>query len=115
MRPIAVLAAVAAVLSSLPAPADAQTRRRAAGEPLVLQVRPRSFLNAGPVVETGSLNRVTSGYAQTQSYLASPPYIGQRERFGEGVLPDPVLNGPFVGARNPFGPVDWPAPPGLAR
>jgi CheY-like chemotaxis protein len=30
-----------------------------------------------------------------------------RERFGEGTLPDPI-HGPFVGARNPFGPVSFP-------
>jgi hypothetical protein len=44
-----------------------------------------------------------------------PPWIGQRERFGEGVLPDPIINGPFIGAQNPFGPVDYVAPPGFAR
>jgi hypothetical protein len=29
-----------------------------------------------------------------------------RDRFGAGTLPDPV-HGVFVGARNPFGPVDF--------
>ncbi len=29
------------------------------------------------------------------------------------VLPDPITNGPFVGARNPIGPVDFVAPGGL--
>jgi hypothetical protein len=37
------------------------------------------------------------------SYLNLPPYLGQRERFGAGVLPDPVTNSPIIGARNPFG------------
>lgn len=47
----------------------------------------------------GSLNHYAA--QGMLSYLLSPPWIGQRERFGEGVLPDP-LGGPFVGARNPF-------------
>jgi hypothetical protein len=34
---------------------------------------------------------------------------------GRGVLPDPVTNGPYVGATNPFGPINYVAPPGLAR
>ena len=76
---------------------------------------PRSFLDPGTVVPVGSLNRTTSGYAQTQSYLLSPPYAPNRERFGLGVLPDPITNGPFVGARNPFSPIDYVAPPGLMR
>ena len=51
----------------------------------------------------GSLNFPTSGHGQTVSYLNLPPYLGQRERFGAGVLPDPVTNTPIIGARNPFG------------
>jgi hypothetical protein len=90
--------------------AEAQPRRLQEGGPLILRVRPRSFLDAGTVVEPGSLNRTTSGFAQTQAYLVSPPWSNHRDRFGEGVLPDPVTNGPFVGARNPFGPVDYVAP-----
>jgi hypothetical protein len=104
--------------AGLASQAEAQQRRLIVGqtEPVrVLRVRPRSFLEAGTVVSPGSLDRTTSGFAQTQSYLLSPPYAAQRERFGEGVLPDPITNGPFVGARNPFGPVDYVAPPGLAR
>jgi hypothetical protein len=102
------IAALAAV-----APAEAQSRRRVIvqSEPVpVLRIRPRSFLDPGTVVEPGSLSRTTSGYAQTQSYLVSPPYAPNRERFSQGVLPDPVTNGPFVGARNPFPPVDFNGP-----
>ena len=105
-------------MTGLTTQAEAQQRRQIVGqtEPVrVLRVRPRSFLEAGTVVSPGSLDRTTSGFAQTQSYLLSPPYAAQRERFGEGVLPDPITNGPFVGSRNPFGPVDYVAPPGLAR
>ena len=49
------------------------------------------------------MNFPTSGYGQTVSYLNLPPYLGMRERFGAGVLPDPVTNSPMIGARNPFG------------
>lgn len=94
---LAVLAAV---------PAEAQVRRER--DTIILNVRPRSYLDAGKVVPVGSLNRYASG--QIASYLNQPPYIQMKDRFGEGTLPDPVINGPFVGARNPFGPVDYEAP-----
>jgi hypothetical protein len=102
-----------AALPILAASADAQGRRE--GRPLVLRVTPRSFLNPGSVVPVGSINPSYTGYGQTQSYLRSPPYAPNGERFGVGVLPDPITNGPFVGSRNPFGPVDFVAPSGLAR
>ena len=96
--------------------ADAQTRRRTTvireERPLLLRVRPRSFLEPGPVVPVGSLERQRSGYWQTVSYLVSPPWGHRRDQFGEGTLPDPI-HGPFIGARNPFGPVDYVAPPGF--
>ena len=86
--------------------AEAQSRRAPREDgALILNVRPRSFLEPGNVVAVGSLDRTTSGYAQTQSYLNLPPWQNQRDRFGEGSLPDPVMNGPFVGARSPFGPI----------
>jgi hypothetical protein len=92
--------------------AEAQTRRVVSGEPLILNVRPRSFLEPGNVVQPGELNRGASALAQTQSYLNMPPWHNQRDRFGEGTLPDPIT-GPFVGARNPIGPVDYVAPGSL--
>jgi hypothetical protein len=104
---VAALAAAGAI-----AEAEAQTRRLSNGGPLILNVRPRSFLDPGTVVQPGELDRTTSGFAQTQSYIASPPWQNMRDRFGEGVLPDPIA-GPFVGARNPIGPVDYVAPGGL--
>jgi hypothetical protein len=67
------------------------------------------------MVPVGSINPDYSGYVQTQSYLLSPPCAPNGERFGVGVLPDPITNGPFVGSRNPFGPVVYVAPPGLTR
>ncbi len=95
MRRFAVigLASLAAV-SALSVAAEAQSER-----PLVLRVQPRSFLDPGNVAPVGSLNRYAT---QPQlSYMTNPPWSNQRDRFGEGVLPDPV-GGPFVGARNPF-------------
>jgi hypothetical protein len=94
-----------AVATTVPGLAEAQTRRvqRESG-PLVIQVRPRSYLDAGTVVPVGSLDRTTSGTAQAKQYLNLPPWQAQRERFGEGTLPDPIMNGPFVGARSPFSP-----------
>lgn len=102
------LLSIAAATAAAPL-AEAQTRRvqRESGA-LILNVRPRSYLEPGNVVATGSLDRTTSGYAQTQAYLAMPPWQHQRDRFGEGALPDPITNGPFVGARNPFGPIGGP-------
>jgi hypothetical protein len=105
-------AATAMTVSSFPV--DAQGRRRAE-QPPVLRVTPRSFLNPGTVVQPGSISPGVTGYGQTQSYLLSPPYAPEGARFGLGLLPDPVTNGPFVGARNPFGPVDYVAPPGAMR
>ena len=101
-------------MSIVSLPADAQGRRPR-GQPLVFRVTPRSFLDPGNVVAPNSISPGTTGYGQTQMYLLSPPYAQNRERFGQGVLPDPITNGPFVGARNPFGPVDYVAPPGLAK
>ncbi|UVF19618.1 hypothetical protein HPT29_000195 [Microvirga terrae] len=108
----------AAALLVLPQDVEAQNRRRQTleqGGPLVLRVTPRSFLDPGTVVPVGSIDPGISGYGQTQAYLLSPPYASNRERFGQGVLPDPITNGPFVGSRNPFGPVDFVAPRSLAR
>lgn len=88
------------------APADAQVRRRTPDGVLIINVQPRSFLDAGRVVRPGDLDNPASARAQVASYLNLPPYLGQRDRLGEGVLPDPIT-GPFLGARNPFGPVDY--------
>jgi hypothetical protein len=96
-------AATAIVVGARPAEAQVQ---RTTERPLTLRVTPRSYLDPGTVVPVGSLDRTTSGYAQTQSYLMSPPYAQNGERFGGGALPDPITNGPYVGSRNPFGPGD---------
>src|SRR5687768_11866574 len=112
MRRLAVLAAasVATFVALAPA-AEAQTLRRRGDQTIILDVRPRSYLNAGNVVPVGSAHSPgVSGYGQVRSYLNLPPYQHMKDRFGEGSLPDPVTNGPFVGARNPFGPIDYVAP-----
>ncbi|HZH11065.1 MAG TPA: hypothetical protein VEZ24_11925 [Microvirga sp.] len=84
-----------AALGTFSVTAEAQVQDR----PLTFRVQPRSFLDAGRVAPVGSLNRyATQGQL---SYMTNPPWGHQRDRFGEGVLPDPI-GGPFVGARNPF-------------
>ena len=92
-----------AVLTAVPAEAQTRTLRQN-GEVLILNVRPRSYLDPGNVVPVGSMNYPASGYGQTVSYLNLPPYLGMRERFGASVLPDPISNGPYPGpnGRNPF-------------
>jgi hypothetical protein len=97
MRRFALLGlASLAALTTVSVVADAQAQDR----PLVLRVQPRSFLDPGPVAPVGSMNRYVT--APMISSVANPPWAFQRDRFGEGSLPDPVTNGPFVGARNPF-------------
>jgi hypothetical protein len=97
MRRFALLGlASLAALTTVSVVADAQAQDR----PLVLRVQPRSFLDPGPVAPIGSMNRYVT--APMISSIANPPWAFQRDRFGEGSLPDPVTNGPFVGARNPF-------------
>lgn len=101
------LAALASLAASAPS-VSAQDRvvyRRDGG--FTINVRPRSFLDAGNVVQPYSSVNPASAYGQMVSYLNSPPYANRRDQFGEGTLPDPVTNGPFVGARSPFDPVDY--------
>jgi hypothetical protein len=105
MRRLAAFAALSiAALSALPAEAQTRSLRRSGEDVLILNVRPRSYLDAGNVVPVGSMNHPVTGLGQTQSHLNLPPCIGQRERFGASVLPDPISNGPFPGpnGRNPF-------------
>jgi hypothetical protein len=111
MRRLAVLAAASvATFMALAPVADAQTLRRRGEQTIILDVRPRSYLDAGNVVPVGSENRFGTGFGQTASYLNLPPWQHMRDRFGEGTLPDPITNGPYVGARNAFGPIDFIAP-----
>ena len=109
MRRPVVLAvlSLAALAAAIPA-AEAQDRRP--GEGLSITVRPRSFLDAANVVPVGSLSSPASAFGQTRSYVLFPPYGNLSSRYGQDLLPDPITNGPFVGARNPIGPVDYVAP-----
>jgi hypothetical protein len=105
MRRLAALAALSlASVSALPVEAQTRSLRRAGEEVIILNVRPRSYLDAGNVVPVGTMQSPASGFGQTQSQLNLPPYIGLRERFGASVLPDPIANGPYPGPnmRNPF-------------
>src|SRR3954469_16941148 len=104
MRRTALIAASLLALTALGTAAEAQESYHVNG-PLRLNVRPRSWLELGNNVQSGSSVNPASAYGQTVSYLATPPWINMRDRFGEGVLPDPITNGPFVGATNPLGPV----------
>lgn len=108
MRSIALAAAALAGLSIVAPSAGAQDYRPGyrQGTPLRLNVRPRSWLDAGRVVAPYSAVNPASAYGQTVSYLNNPPWQNMRDRFGEGTLPDPVTNGPFAGATNILGPVD---------
>lgn len=96
---------LAAITAAAPI-AEAQSRR---GDVLILNVRPRNWLNPGNVVPPGGAVNPASALGQTVSYQNLPPWQNMRDRFGEGVLPDPI-GGPFIGARNPIGPVDFVAP-----
>ena len=97
---------LAAVAAAVP-PAEAQNSRR--GDALILNVRPRSWLNPGNVIPVGAQVNPASPLGQTVSYMILPPWQNFRDRYGEGVLPDPI-GGPFIGARNPIGPVNFVAP-----
>jgi hypothetical protein len=97
---------LAAMAAAVP-PAEAQNSRR--GDALILNVRPRSWLNPGNVIPVGAQVNPASPLGQTISYMVLPPWQNMRDRFGEGVLPDPI-GGPFIGARNPIGPVNFVAP-----
>jgi hypothetical protein len=97
---------LAAMAAAVP-PAEAQNSRR--GDALILNVRPRSWLNPGNVIPVGAQVNPASSLGQTVSYMVLPPWQNMRDRYGEYLLPDPI-GGPFIGARNPIGPVNFVAP-----
>lgn len=106
MRRAAVYAAALAAFATLGTAAEAQQSYRVNGPlPLRLNVRPRDWLQPGNTVQPYSQVNPASAYGQTVSYLLDPPY-GRGHVFGTENLPDPINNGPFMGARNPIGPVD---------
>ncbi|SFK45649.1 hypothetical protein [Methylorubrum salsuginis] len=71
-------------------------------QPLPIRIRPRSWLDAGNVVEPG--NGSVSNPATNPAFIAASnqlnPVYGRNDRFGGGILPDPITNGPFIGARS---------------
>ena len=74
MRRLAALAAASvATFMALAPVAEAQSLRRRGEETIFLNVRPRSYLDAGNVVPVGSENRFGTGFCQTASYLNLPP------------------------------------------
>jgi hypothetical protein len=99
------LLSVAAFAAAAPS-VEAQDRR---GKVLIVNVRPRSWLNPGNVIPQGAQVNPASPFGQTVAYLNLPPWQNMRDRFGDSVLPDPI-GGPFIGARNPIGPIDFIAP-----
>jgi hypothetical protein len=93
------------------APAQAQEgfgpgRVYSVSRPLPIRVRPRSWLDAGNVPLTsnvpgagGSGNPALNPYLIAASNQLNPAF-GPNDRFGRGILPDPITNGPFIGARS---------------
>ncbi|MCJ2060701.1 hypothetical protein MKL09_29795 [Methylobacterium sp. J-048] len=110
---IALLGVVAATgfgaLASMPAQAQdgfGPGRVYSVGRPLPIRVRPRSWLDAGNVPLTsnvpgagGSRNPALNPYLIAASNQLTPVY-GRNDRFDSGQLPDPITNGPFIGARS---------------
>jgi hypothetical protein len=109
MRRTALLAGSLLAIVAFGTVAEAQQSYHVNG-PLRLNVRPRSWLELGNKVEVGSSVNPASAYGQMVSYLSNPPYQNMNDRFGAGTLPDPVTNGPFIGATNPFGAIDYANP-----
>lgn len=102
---LAALAAITAFATFAAGTAEAQRSYNVNG-PLKLTVRAKSFLQPGNTVAPYSSVNPASAYGQMVSYVASPPYANN-DRYGAGTLPDPTTNGPFIGAKNPIGPVDY--------
>lgn len=101
---LAALAAITALATFAAGTAEAQRSYRVNG-PLQLTVRAKSFLEPGNTIAPYSAVNPASAYGQMVSYVNSPPYA-HNDRYGAGTLPSPTTNGPFIGAKNPIGPVD---------
>ncbi|GEP02006.1 hypothetical protein [Methylobacterium oxalidis] len=105
---IALMGALAVAGLGLSTAADAQGRYAPAGyrvsQPLPIRIRPRSWLDAGNVVEPGSTAGGLGNPATNPQLIAASnqlnPVWGRNDRFGGGILPDPITNGPFIGARS---------------
>lgn len=108
MRRSVVYATALLALAACGTAAEAQQSYHVNG-PLRLNVRPRDWLNPGNTVAPYSAVNPASAYGQTVSYLNNPPYA-PGHTVGFDNLPDAVNNGPFAGALNPFGPVEYGQP-----
>jgi len=102
---IALLGALAVTGLGFTAPVQAQDGfgpGYRVSRPLPIRIRPRSWLDAGNVVEpnNGSVsNPATNPVLIAQSNQLNPFY-GRNDGYGGGILPDPITNGPFIGARS---------------
>lgn len=104
---IALLGVIAAAGFGAAAPAQAQDGFvpgpvYRVSRPLPIRVRPRSWLDAGNVPLTsnvpgagGSRNPALNPYLIAAGNTLLPPY-GPSDRYGRGVLPDPITNAPFI-------------------
>jgi len=106
---IALMGALVVAGLGLSTAADAQGRYAPGryyrvSAPLPIRIRPRSWLDAGNVVEPGSTVAGLGNPATNPQLIAASnqlnPVWGRNDRFGGGVLPDPITNGPFIGARS---------------
>ena len=102
---IALLGALAVTGLGFTAPVQAQDGfgpGYRVSRPLPIRIRPRSWLDAGNVVEPGNgsvSNPATNPVLIAQSNQLNPVY-GRNDGYGQGILPDPITNGPFIGARS---------------
>ena len=103
---LAAFAVATALVTFAAGTAQAQQSYNVRG-PLKLTVRAKSFLEPGNVVAPYSRVNPSSPAGQITSYVSIPPYANMQELYRGNALPDAVTNGPFVGARNPIGPVNY--------
>ncbi|MDE4915248.1 hypothetical protein PQI07_32195 [Methylobacterium sp. 092160098-2] len=105
---LGVILALCLASLGLAAAGDAQARSAPGGyerasAPLNIHVRPRSWLDAGNVVERGSSVAGLGNPAMNPQLIAASnqlaPVWGRNDRFGADILPDPITNAPFIGVR----------------
>ncbi|MDE4915202.1 hypothetical protein PQI07_31885 [Methylobacterium sp. 092160098-2] len=70
---------------------------------LSIHVRPRSWLDAGNIVERGSSVAGLGNPVMDPQLIAASnqltPVWGRNDRFDAGTLPDPITNGPLISVR----------------
>lgn len=97
--------AVVIGIGTMAAP-TAQAQDGYASHPLPITVHPRSWLDNGhaPIVSGvpgagGSSNPALNPALIAASNQLTPVY-GPSDRYGRDALPDPITNGPFIGAQS---------------